>query len=251
MSEATTLKYVEYENHSSGHPHLEIVDAQPERPPKLTAEEADYLLKRGPYVARLRAAEKVLSITMLYAGDELTGGFIQESNIAQLQENVTLRRAALSAYEKGDIDQEIPGIGALHISLHPMETPQLRSVHDKDILNTLGVIDSGLLERVMHRSLIDRQEGIDVRAGRRKYSDDGSIIDATNWTAFRECRSEHPDERFVQGAEQNKAKLICQSCLVKTECLGEAIDNLIEWGVWGGMTERERRAMLKKRSEVS
>ena len=34
---------------------------------------------------------------------------------------------------------------------------------------------------------------------------------------------------------------------MKTECLAEALDNEIEWGVWGGMTERERRAVLKKR----
>ena len=29
--------------------------------------------------------------------------------------------------------------------------------------------------------------------------------------------------------------------------LAEALDNQIEWGVWGGMTERERRALLRRR----
>ena len=33
-------------------------------------------------------------------------------------------------------------------------------------------------------------------------------------------------------------------------CLAEALDNRIEWGVWGGMTERERRALLKRHPEV-
>ena len=42
------------------------------------------------------------------------------------------------------------------------------------------------------------------------------------------------------GAEQNKAKQLCAGCPVRTECLAEALDNQIEWGVWGGMTERER-----------
>ena len=39
-------------------------------------------------------------------------------------------------------------------------------------------------------------------------------------------------------------------CPVRGECLAEALDNRIEWGVWGGMTERERRALLRKRSDV-
>ena len=38
---------------------------------------------------------------------------------------------------------------------------------------------------------------------------------------------------------------------MRTECLAEALDNQIEWGVWGGMTERERRAMLRKRPNVT
>jgi WhiB family redox-sensing transcriptional regulator len=38
---------------------------------------------------------------------------------------------------------------------------------------------------------------------------------------------------------------------VRAECLAEALDNRIEWGVWGGMTERERRAVLRKRPNVT
>ena len=34
------------------------------------------------------------------------------------------------------------------------------------------------------------------------------------------------------------------------ECLAEALDNRIEWGVWGGMTERERRLLLRQRTDV-
>ena len=55
-----------------------------------------------------------------------------------------------------------------------------------------------------------------------------------------------PDQLFVRGAEQNKAKKLCAGCPVKAECLAEALENQIEWGVWGGMTERERRALLKR-----
>ena len=64
------------------------------------------------------------------------------------------------------------------------------------------------------------------------------------------CREIDPDALFVQGAAQNRAKLICRGCPVRTQCLAEALDGRIEFGVWGGMTERERRALLRRRKDV-
>ncbi|MFC4565134.1 WhiB family transcriptional regulator [Nocardiopsis mangrovi] len=64
------------------------------------------------------------------------------------------------------------------------------------------------------------------------------------------CRGVDPDALFVQGAAQNRAKMICRGCPVRTECLAEALDERIEFGVWGGMTERERRALLRRRPDV-
>jgi WhiB family redox-sensing transcriptional regulator len=70
------------------------------------------------------------------------------------------------------------------------------------------------------------------------------------WSRNAACRTTDPDLLFVQGAAQNRVKLICASCSVRTECLADALDNEIEFGVWGGMTERERRALLRRRSNV-
>ncbi len=75
-------------------------------------------------------------------------------------------------------------------------------------------------------------------------------LDTPTWSALAKCREVDPDELFVQGAEQNRAKVICQACPVRTECLSDALDNQVEFGVWGGMTERERRAILKRRPHV-
>ena len=71
------------------------------------------------------------------------------------------------------------------------------------------------------------------------------------WANVARCQQGTPDELFVRGAEQHKAKLVCAACPVRTECLAEALDNQIEWGVWGGFTERERRALLRKRPNVT
>ena len=73
----------------------------------------------------------------------------------------------------------------------------------------------------------------------------------TDWPSMAACRTGDPDALFVQGAEQNVAKRICRSCPVRYECLADALDNRIEFGVWGGMTERERRALLRRRPNVT
>ena len=71
-----------------------------------------------------------------------------------------------------------------------------------------------------------------------------------DWRINASCRDEEPDQLFVRGAEQRKAKLVCLGCPVRMECLAEALDNKIEFGVWGGMTERERRALLRRRPDA-
>ncbi|MDN5744314.1 MAG: WhiB family transcriptional regulator [Nocardioidaceae bacterium] len=72
-----------------------------------------------------------------------------------------------------------------------------------------------------------------------------------DWALSAACRNGQADQLFVRGAAQNQAKQLCSSCVVRTECLAEALDNQIEWGVWGGMTERERRALLRRRPQAS
>ena len=75
----------------------------------------------------------------------------------------------------------------------------------------------------------------------------GMIAD---WPTLAACQNGDPDALFVQGAEQNVAKRICRGCPVRYECLADALDNRIEFGVWGGMTERERRALLRRHPNV-
>src|SRR3954453_13516172 len=72
-----------------------------------------------------------------------------------------------------------------------------------------------------------------------------------DWAAQAVCKQSAPDELFVRGAQQHRAKLVCGGCPVRTECLAEALETEMGGGVWGGMTERERRAILRKRPNVT
>ncbi|HEY2724318.1 MAG TPA: WhiB family transcriptional regulator [Pseudonocardiaceae bacterium] len=74
--------------------------------------------------------------------------------------------------------------------------------------------------------------------------------EAVDWRSRGACRVQDPDELFVRGAAQHQAKIVCFPCPVRAQCLAEALDQRIEFGVWGGMTERERRALLRRRPDV-
>ncbi len=71
-----------------------------------------------------------------------------------------------------------------------------------------------------------------------------------DWARQGSCSGQDPDALFVQGKAQRTAKLVCRGCPVVAECLADALDSRIDFGVWGGMTQRERRALLRRRPDV-
>ncbi|MFF2101647.1 WhiB family transcriptional regulator [Streptomyces sp. NPDC058202] len=73
----------------------------------------------------------------------------------------------------------------------------------------------------------------------------------TDWRQNSACGSSDADALFADSPRQKRAKVICMGCPVRTECLAEALDERIEFGVWGGMTERERRVLLKRQPNVA
>ena len=71
-----------------------------------------------------------------------------------------------------------------------------------------------------------------------------------NWRSASRCRTSNAEDLFVTGRKQREARSFCRVCPVRTECLAHALDQRIEFGVWGGMTERERRALLRAHPSV-
>jgi hypothetical protein len=53
--------------------------------------------------------------------------------------------------------------------------------------------------------------------------------------------SERPDE-------QARAQQICAGCIVKVECLRFALENEVDWGVWGGLIFWEAQPYYRRRS---
>ena len=71
-----------------------------------------------------------------------------------------------------------------------------------------------------------------------------------DWTLSAKCAG-MGDIFFAEGSAQRRIAQICAGCPVRLFCLAEALDSGTEWGVWGGMTERERRRLLRQRPDVT
>lgn len=76
--------------------------------------------------------------------------------------------------------------------------------------------------------------------------EEGQVGTDNAWMTVGRCRDHDPDVFFVRGAAQAKRAIrICERCPVREACLQYALDNAIDFGVWGGLTERQRRRMMR------
>lgn len=72
---------------------------------------------------------------------------------------------------------------------------------------------------------------------------------AESWQAFSNCLGVDPDLFFPErGASTKEAKQVCQGCVVREDCLEYALANGEKFGIWGGLSERERRRIRRQRA---
>jgi len=64
------------------------------------------------------------------------------------------------------------------------------------------------------------------------------------WTEQALCAQTDPEAFFPEkGGTTRPAKAMCATCPVRVECLEYALDNDERFGIWGGLSERERRKL--------
>ena len=76
--------------------------------------------------------------------------------------------------------------------------------------------------------------------------------DPPDWRSDAACRDADPELFFPDGditsarAQVKTAKLICRGCPVSATCLNWALASGQEAGIWGGLTEEERRRLSRR-----
>jgi WhiB family redox-sensing transcriptional regulator len=69
-------------------------------------------------------------------------------------------------------------------------------------------------------------------------------IGDADWMDQALCAQVDPEAFFPdKGGSTRQAKQVCMSCLVRAECLDWALDHGERFGIWGGLSERERRKL--------
>jgi len=73
------------------------------------------------------------------------------------------------------------------------------------------------------------------------------------WRLNALCAETDPEAFFPEkGGSTREAKRVCSGCEVRAECLEFALANDERFGIWGGLSERERRRLrLMRRDAIS
>lgn len=74
-----------------------------------------------------------------------------------------------------------------------------------------------------------------------------SDVEELAWQAKALCAQTDPEAFFPEkGGSTREAKKICMSCEVRVDCLEYALAQDERFGIWGGLSERERRRLKKR-----
>lgn len=72
------------------------------------------------------------------------------------------------------------------------------------------------------------------------------LAESTAWQEEALCAQTDPEAFFPErGASPRQAKKVCAQCPVQAECLDFALEHNETFGVWGGLTEKERRRLRR------
>ncbi len=67
------------------------------------------------------------------------------------------------------------------------------------------------------------------------------------WQDLALCAQTDPEAFFPEkGGSTREAKRVCRSCEVRAECLEYALEHDERFGIWGGLSERERRRLKRQ-----
>ena len=84
-------------------------------------------------------------------------------------------------------------------------------------------------------------------------------VDKLDWQEEAACRQydnfvffglEQGESDIERQARENRAKAICHTCPVIEPCLEFAMETNQKYGIWGGLTDKERASLKRRRARA-
>lgn len=202
MAETMLANFTNFESEAPAAPSDEG------RPPKLTQIEAAYLLERGPYIARLRAKERLLEVVLALTVDEEV-------------------RTVMDLRQPDEIKEDIVRLES--------ELVEFETKYDWQATTSSDASTDQSTEKLDAQAVADNRIVIPVDFLKKR---EAAVCSETDPEVF------FPEK----GGSTRQAKKVCtESCDLTDECLAYALDKKERFGIWGGKSERERRKLLKGR----
>jgi|SRR5699024_9652312 len=99
-------------------------------------------------------------------------------------------------------------------------------------------------------------QGATQSTGKHEGSREASLLEPSpvetdaeefRWQERALCAQTDPEAFFPEkGGSTREAKQVCLTCEVRSECLQYALEHDERFGIWGGLSERERRKLKKR-----
>ncbi|NDK88063.1 WhiB family transcriptional regulator [Gordonia desulfuricans] len=130
---------------------------------------------------------------------------------------------------------------------NPLESQGHSDFTSDDFYRTMGPVDESALIPAPEATQADADE--DRRRHLSLVSNEFEELFDTveeQWQDRALCAQTDPEAFFPEkGGSTREAKRICSGCEVKAECLEYALANDERFGIWGGLSERERRRLKR------
>lgn len=86
-----------------------------------------------------------------------------------------------------------------------------------------------------------------------------AVVVERDWRRSANCAGVDPDlfypkrggSKDLQAEQIREAKAVCASCVVRAQCLASALEHQEDHGIWGGLSERERRRLQTRLPRVA
>ncbi|WP_313815117.1 WhiB family transcriptional regulator [Citricoccus sp.] len=182
-------------------------------------------LTDGPYPGRSVPADWFLDPADPDAGRRLETG----TSLGSLEDQATA-----FLVDHGVDDADAPAVSALDVTatvtaLHPGTVAPLEAPGEAP-----GAGSSHTAQPSVWLGLPGLADPLDV---------DGELA----WQVDALCAQTDPEAFFPEkGGSTRDAKKVCSACTVRSECLEYALGNDERFGIWGGLSERERRRLRKR-----